>query len=121
MKVLVFLSVLAFSLDTLADPKDIYHLFFPVPEHLKREFEPERPDKTRNAFTVDAGHIQVETGILNLAKNTSEAETYQLFQTLLRLGITNQVELQIQPDIYVKNGDKKGFGNTFFGYKYNFF
>lgn len=121
MKKLIFLSVLAFSFNTLADVKDGYHLFSPVPRHLQREFEPERPDKTRNAYTIDAGHFQAEVGIGDLSKNTGEAETFQLFQTLLRLGITNKVEIQVQPDIFVKSEDKKGFGNTFFAYKYNFF
>lgn len=121
MKIFFFLTVLAFSMDSFADAKDGYHLFSPVPDHLRREFEPERPDKTRNAYTVDAGHFQAEVGIGDLSKNTGNTETFQLFQTLLRLGVTNKVEVQVQPDLFVKDGDKKGFGNTFFGYKYNFF
>lgn len=112
---------LAFSFNTFADVKDGYHLFSPVPDHLRREFEPERPDKTRNAYTVDAGHFQIETGIGDVSKNTGEAETFQLFQPLIRVGVTNKVEVQVMPDVLVKEGDKTGFGNTFFAYKYNFF
>lgn len=45
--------------------KSSYHLFKPVPRELMREMSTDRPDKTESAYTVDAGHFQVEADLVN--------------------------------------------------------
>src|ERR1051325_4961086 len=37
-----------------------YNLFNPTPRTFMRELSADRPDKTDSAFTVDAGHFQLE-------------------------------------------------------------
>lgn len=43
--------------------KNQYTLFNPTPRALRREFVTDRPDKTINPVTLDAGHVQVETDL----------------------------------------------------------
>jgi hypothetical protein len=40
--------------------KSGYHLFRPTPRELMRELSTDRPDQTESAYTVDAGHVQLE-------------------------------------------------------------
>jgi hypothetical protein len=49
----------------LEPDKSSYHLFKPVPRELMREMSTDRPDKTESAYTVDAGHFQVEADLVN--------------------------------------------------------
>jgi len=37
-----------------------YNLFHPTPDALLREMATDRPDKTESAYSVDAGHYQIE-------------------------------------------------------------
>ncbi|MEO8821382.1 MAG: hypothetical protein ABI267_05890 [Ginsengibacter sp.] len=41
--------------------KSGYTIFNPTPKKLMRDFETDRPDVTESAYTVDAGHFQLET------------------------------------------------------------
>src|SRR5881396_2721309 len=45
--------------------KSQYTLLNPPPREWMREMSTDRPDKTESAFTVDAGHFQVEADILS--------------------------------------------------------
>ena len=47
--------------------KSQYTLFNPTPANCLREFDPDRPDVTDSAFTVDAGHIQFESRLFSYA------------------------------------------------------
>src|SRR5579864_7465778 len=48
------------------DPdKSSYTLFDPVPDDLMRKFAPDRPTKGFSVRTIDAGHIEIETDIVN--------------------------------------------------------
>ena len=55
--------------------KSQYTLFNPIPSNCLREFDPDRPDVTDSPFTVDAGHIQFESGLFSyaLSRQTSKA------------------------------------------------
>lgn len=123
MKKFFFLSVLAFCVNLFASVpvKREYTLLSPVPNFLLREFEPERPSKTRTPFTIDPGHFMIEGDFAGMAQRSRQSDQLHFMQTLFRLGINDKLELQIQPEFYVKEGKKEGIGNTFLGYKYNFF
>ena len=41
-----------------------YNLFKPVPQGMLRPLAADRPDATESPQTVDAGHLQLEDGIL---------------------------------------------------------
>ena len=51
-----------------AQDRGPYTLFNPVPESQLRELTTDRPDTTESAFTVDAGHVQIESTIFSFAR-----------------------------------------------------
>src|SRR6476620_687888 len=78
--------------------KSQYTLFNPTPADCMREFDPDRPDVTDSPFTIDAGHIEFETGLFSydLSRPDHEgvvAEEFDIGATDIRLGITNYAEL----------------------------
>jgi len=78
--------------------KSGYNLFHPTPDSLLREMETDRPDKTESAYTVDAGHFQIEMDLLSYTRDRSEhekAETFAIAATNYKVGILNRVDLQI--------------------------
>lgn len=84
--------------------KSQYTLFNPTPSNCMREFEPDRPDLTNNPFTVDAGHVQVESDLFNYSLSRPDedgtiTEKFLFGSTNVRVGITNNSELQflLQP------------------------
>jgi hypothetical protein len=77
--------------------KSQYTLFNPTPDRLLREMTTDRPDITESPFTVDAGHIQVETTIFGYARSARDSDgritdTYEFATTNVRIGLTNSVE-----------------------------
>ena len=62
-------GVFAAALAQSANPPDKsqYWLFNPAPDDQMRDFSTDRPPKAYVPFTVDAGHFQYETDIVNFA------------------------------------------------------
>ena len=84
--------------------KSEYTLFNPTPSDCMREFDPDRPDITDSPFTIDAGHIEFESGLFSydLSRPDREGivtEEFDFGATDIRLGITNYAEigLFVQP------------------------
>jgi HAD superfamily hydrolase (TIGR01549 family) len=80
--------------------KDQYNIFNPTPEAQLRKFTPDRPNKSFNPFTVDAGHFQYETDLLGAYSDNYTAahtDSRQLFTAdpTLKLGLTNNVDLAL--------------------------
>lgn len=104
MKKILFLSVLV-SLSASAQDKSSYHLFNPTPKERMREFATERPTKGAASTTVDAGHWQIESEILNFSEDGSgrnEVRTLTLLSTILRLGLLNDLEVQVEIDPFIE-------------------
>ena len=81
-----------------ATDKSKYHLFNPTPKSEMREFSTDRPDKTESPYSVDAGHFQFETDIVNFAHDKgdlAETKTYNINLINLKLGLTNCSDLQL--------------------------
>jgi hypothetical protein len=108
-----------------SNPKDAYDLFNPTPREEMREFVTDRPDRTEAAYTVDAGHFQVEADIVADSRDRSSSSTDDDFAFMvanLKVGLTNNVDLQVIPESYVyqrerprEGGEKtsrSGFGDT---------
>src|SRR5262245_12781506 len=81
---------------TKCPDKSQYTLFNPTPANCLREFDPDRPDVTDSPFTVDAGHIQFESGLFSYALSRPDregvvTEELDVLDTNIRLGITNRV------------------------------
>src|ERR1041384_1354006 len=78
--------------------KSGYTLFRPVPDSLMREMETDRPDKTESAYTVDAGHFQIEMDILGYTRDHTKdqrTESFGIASTNFKMGVVNHIDLQL--------------------------
>jgi hypothetical protein len=79
-------------------PHSHYSLFNPVPKAQMREMETDRPGVTESPFTVDAGHFQYETDLINVNHEKTELQqtnTLLINQANLKIGITGSTGMQI--------------------------
>ncbi len=99
----------------LANPPDKsgYNLFHPTPRDQLRDFNPDRPSFTNGPYTVDAGHLQLETGILEYNRDRYNGagvrtDGFAVADTVVRLGVIDRAEvsLQFSPFNYVRTKDK---------------
>lgn len=78
--------------------KSAYTLFNPIPADQLRDFNPDRPARITNPYTVDAGHFQIESDFLNFTFDReagATTRTYQAADPVLKLGLTNTVDFEI--------------------------
>ena len=83
--------------------KSQFHLFRPTPDALMREMATDRPDKTESAYTVDAGHFQVEMDLLAYTSDRSKharLEGLALAASNLKIGVLNNLDLQLIIETY---------------------
>lgn len=114
--------------------KSGYHLFNPTPRALMRDMSTDRPDTTESAYTVDAGHFQVEMSFVDYSydrqnKDSQTRRGFAVAPVLLKAGLLNNVDLQIGIDPYTreKTTDRgtatsvtiEGFGDTLARLKVN--
>lgn len=114
--------------------KSQYNLFNPTPRKLWRDFSTDRPDKTETPFTVDAGRFTMEADLFVYTKdidrpNDTTTESYNYFVPNFKVGLTNNVDLQVIPQVYnvvsTRTGNQpaqrvSGFGDTTVRVKVNF-
>jgi Putative MetA-pathway of phenol degradation len=94
-----------------AKDKNGYHLFNPTPREQMREMSTDRPDVTESAYTVDAGHVQIEWTLAGFTRDGG-AESWTLGETNFKLGITNWLDLQIVAPLHTRvRGGAEGFGD----------
>jgi hypothetical protein len=130
-------SLMASAVFAAEADKSRYTLFNPVPQELMRELSTDRPDQTESANTVDAGHWQIEMDLVNYTydRDTSgggdvQTRDLSLAAVNLKLGLTNQVDLQMMIDPHVRSRVKdrttgltekaSGFGDVTTRVKINF-
>ncbi|MGH7996379.1 MAG: transporter [Opitutaceae bacterium] len=119
-----------------AADKSLYTLWNPTPDDLLRDMDTDRPNITNTPHTIDAGHWQLETGLLDYVHDRAgtagsyvQSESWAVGQFNLRVGIFNQLELNVavtaqdtdrvtddSPDATVRAG---GLGDTVVGGKIN--
>jgi hypothetical protein len=94
--------------------KSQYHLFNPVPKELMREMSTDRPDKTESAYTVDAGHYQLETSFIDYAYDhrnpegtDTRSDTLSVMPFNIKAGLLNNVDLQFVMDPYMREHTKE--------------
>ena len=119
-----------------AQDKWQYSLFNPVPADQLRDMDTDRPNKTNTPHTIDAGHLQIETGIVDFSTYrdyyqgaNARDETLGLGQFNFRLGVLNNLELNAVVNAFESewNTDylanqftrQNGLGDTVFGGKLN--
>ena len=93
--------------------KNQYTIFNPTPTECLREYEPDRPDQTDGPFTIDAGHVALETDIVNYALSSPDeegtvTEKFLFGSTDIRVGLTNNLEVDalVQPINALKTRSK---------------
>jgi hypothetical protein len=115
--------------------KSGYSLFDPTPDELLRKFAPDRPTKGFSVRTIDAGHFEIETDLVNYTTSNSQGGTTHSVQALdptLKLGLTNWMDFEVQFSglQYTESFDgtspfnfqnSTGFGDVFLRAKMNLF
>jgi hypothetical protein len=100
---LVALAALITSIPCIARADDLdksgYTLFDPTPDDLLRKFAPDRPTKGFSVRTIDAGHFEIETDLVNYITSNFPGGTTRSIQALdptLKLGLTNWMDFEVQ-------------------------
>jgi hypothetical protein len=111
-----------------------YDLFHPVPESEMRDFTTDRPTKSNSPTTVDAGHFQYESDLVNWSYDRSNysgttTSNLLLFDPTLKLGLTqnSDFELALAPMNLNRATNRTagtttslfGFGDVYARVKYN--
>lgn len=88
--------------------KSHYNLFHPTPRDQMREMSTDRPDQTESAYTVDAGHFQVEMDLASAVFDRDRSGGGDVRTTgwgtslNLKAGLLNNVDIQFVLDPYVQ-------------------
>jgi hypothetical protein len=78
--------------------KSQYWLLNPVPADQMRSFSTDRPPKANVPYTVDAGHFQYETDLVNFTHQvvgSVHTDTLLVPNPTLKVGVTNNVDLEV--------------------------
>jgi hypothetical protein len=93
-----------------ASSKSRYWLFKPTPRDQMREMYLDRPDKTESPHTVDAGHFQMETGVLSYTYDKrnpdysgNRVNGFAVGSSLLKVGLANFWDFHVGIDPYIHN------------------
>lgn len=99
------LLALAAFVPVLSDParagdSNGYTLFDPTPDSKLRSMSTDRPGAAASPFTVDAGHVQVETGLWSYSwdhwtPDASLTRSQMLFSTNVKLGLNDWADLDV--------------------------
>jgi len=90
--------VLIGTTNGMSADKTQYSLFNPTPDRLLRDMTTDRPDTTESPFTIDAGHMQIETNLFAYARARPDpdgavTDSYEFATTNVRIGLTNNAEI----------------------------
>lgn len=86
-----------------AEDKTQFHLLNPTPPAQMREMSTDRPDTTESAYTVDAGHFQVEMSFFDYQRffdNGLRGEAWSFGQMNLKAGLCHNTDLQLLFNTY---------------------
>jgi hypothetical protein len=107
--------------------KSGFTLLNPTPRVFMRVMSTDRPDMTESPYTVDAGHVQVELSFADWTYDHRNADeqtvrTLAVAPMLLKVGLLNDVDLQVGLDPYTRqrttdratdtSETSDGFGDT---------
>lgn len=103
--IILFLHQFVYAQSSLPDSgKHVYNIFNPTPKSKMRGMETDRPDVTESAFSVDAGHFQMEGDAYRLTDINSNGiknrESVYNFANM-KIGLSNTVDLQLIVPFYL--------------------
>jgi hypothetical protein len=78
--------------------KSQYWLLDPVPTDQMRDFNTDRPPKANSPYTVDAGHFQYETDLVNFATQATgpiSVNTLLAPNPTFKVGLTNNIDFEV--------------------------
>ena len=78
--------------------KNQYWLLNPVPIDQMRSFSTDRPTKSNVPYTVDAGHFQYETDLVNFSHQVTgsvHTNTILVPNPTFKVGVTNNADLEV--------------------------
>ncbi len=114
------------SFESPPPDKSGYTLVNPTPRELMRDMSTDRPDATESAYTVDAGHVQVEMSFLQFTRDDTgpRVDSYVYAPFNVRLGLLNNAEIQMLFDPFVRVQDRgapdaSGVGDLTLRFKMN--
>jgi hypothetical protein len=87
------------SLAPVVPDKSSYSLLNPTPDDEMRKFAPDRPTKGYSVRTLDAGHFELETDIVNYIYSNYlgvMTRSIQAIDPTLKLGLTNWMDMEVQ-------------------------
>ncbi|KAA9331627.1 transporter [Hymenobacter busanensis] len=115
--------------DSLRRLKKGYSLLRPVPQRLMRPLSTDRPDATESAYSVDAGHFQLETDLVRFGQQrfgTARSEEVALNHINLKMGLTRTSDVQVIVESYTLQTERSetrtqrsGFGDLTVRFKQN--
>lgn len=122
-------AVEAVAAEKRASNKSAFTFFNPTPTDLMRDLSTDRPDQTESAYTVDAGHFQVEVDFVNYTYDRSteggtdlRTRAWTIAPVNLKLGLLNNVDVQLVLDSHARvytndritrsTGKSSGFGDA---------
>ena len=82
--------------------KNQYWLFNPVPPDQMRAFDTDRPTKANVPYTVDAGHFQYETDLVNFTHQVAgsvHTDTLLVPNPTSKVGVTNNADVEINTPV----------------------
>ncbi len=93
--------------EVAAADKSHFNLLNPVPASSMRDLSTDRPDKTESAYTVDAGHFQIEMDLVTYERDHDTAagadtltESWGVAPMNLKMGLWNHVDFQLILDTF---------------------
>ncbi len=115
---------------------DTYTLFNPTPSDKLRDMDTDRPDKTNSPHTVDPGHLQIESGLVDYVYDrnryhgaSARTDAWNFGAEEFRLGVLSNLELDLQFTAFehLRNEDylahtvsrQNGIGDTTIGGLFN--
>lgn len=104
------------SKSELAKIKEQYTLWNPVPKEYMREFTSDRPTLSDSPYTIDAGHLQVESDFVGYT-SSHQTKWHQVTYTtvlnapnpVLRLGLLENLEFELEVPTFERQYSKKHF------------
>jgi hypothetical protein len=121
------------SKDKAKPDKNQYWLLNPVPAEQMRSFNTDRPTKANVPYTVDAGHFQYETDLVNFTHQVigsvhTNTNTIMAPNPTFKVGVTNNADVEVNVPVAgihtfgsstVPSSTVWGIGDTFVRAKVN--
>jgi hypothetical protein len=87
--------------------KSRYSLFNPTPSRFMRQLSTDRPDKTESAYTLDAGHFQLEMDLVSYTRDhdtsgggDTRTDLLAVAPVNLKIGLLNNLDFQVVLESY---------------------